>query len=160
MGIGYGVLSGLEVREGVAIPETVIRAVVGLGLLIGGAVLLARPIALMVVTPFVRLLFPEDHDYTPPPLFSLARHYWKKGQTEAAIAQYRKIVKYHPQEVEGYRELAQLLVETGKRNEADAVVRQGVSKLRAVEAREGLSAWYGELLSGAVGREDCEEDAR
>ncbi len=157
--VGAGLFLLHEIGGGDAdeIVATVFKALIGLGLMLAGAVLVARPLAHLIVTPFVRMLFPEDHHYTPPPLFPLARHYWKQGRGEDAVKQYQKILKYHPQEADAYKELAQLFLSLDRRREADAVVRKGCVTLRDKAAREDLYQFYSALVAGGVLTTEHEE---
>lgn len=151
IGLGLFQLQGITTGPESQITETVFRALMGLALVLAGAILIARPLAQWIVTPFVRMLFPEDHNYTPPPLYSLARHYCKQGRFEEAIRQYHKILKHHPQEIEAYLELVQLLLILGQRAEAESVYKKGVAHLADPGAREDLHAFYRQQTSQPEG---------
>jgi Tfp pilus assembly protein PilF len=57
----------------------------------------------------------------------LAAAYRKKGDTAKAEASFRKSIELDPGFVDGYVSLATLLAESGKRDQAIAVVRQGAA---------------------------------
>jgi Tfp pilus assembly protein PilF len=57
--------------------------------------------------------------------FKLAAAYKKKGDTAKAEASFRKSIELDPGFVDGYVSLATLLAESGKRDQAIEVVRQG-----------------------------------
>ncbi|GAB4240994.1 MAG: hypothetical protein OHK005_03570 [Candidatus Methylacidiphilales bacterium] len=144
IGLGLFLLQGIATGQEAEVVETVFRALMGLAFMVAGAVLVARPLAQLIVTPFVRMLFPEDHNYTPPPLYSLARHYRKQGRSEEALVQYRKILKHHPREAEAYQELVQLLLALDRSAEAESVYKKGMATLKDQAAREKLDEFYRE----------------
>ncbi|MFQ3670418.1 MAG: tetratricopeptide repeat protein [Verrucomicrobiia bacterium] len=155
VGVGLWVLSrigegGGANEGGGEVAVVVVQALLGLGLMLGGATLVARPLAQVIVTPFVRLLFPEDHDYTPPPLYPLARYYWRQGRVEEAERQYRKILRHHRQEGAAYRELVELLMTVDRRREAETVFRRGMAVLKDATERERLREVYEGLVAGAA----------
>jgi tetratricopeptide (TPR) repeat protein len=59
--------------------------------------------------------------------FKLAAAYKKKGDTAKAEASFRKSIELDPGFVDGYVSLATLLAESGKKDQAVEVVRQGVA---------------------------------
>jgi tetratricopeptide (TPR) repeat protein len=52
-----------------------------------------------------QLFFPDDHYSKPPLSYRLARRYREEHRWEDAIRQYRKIIRYYPNERDAYLEL-------------------------------------------------------
>ena len=65
--------------------------------------------------PFVAILFPSEEFLKPPLSYRLARRYRDEQRHEDAARQYRKIIKYYPDEREAYLELLAIADRTGDR---------------------------------------------
>lgn len=58
--------------------------------------------------PFAALFFPDEHFAKPPLTYKLARRYRGEQRWEDAARQYRKIIRYYPQEQDAYVELLEV----------------------------------------------------
>ena len=54
---------------------------------------------------FASIFYPSEEFSKPPLSYRLARHYRLERRFDDAIAQYRKIIRYYPKEVDAYQEL-------------------------------------------------------
>ena len=63
--------------------------------------------------PFVAILFPSDRFNKPPLSYKLARYYRDAQRWEDAARQYRKIIRYYPNEAAAYLELRQVAEQMG-----------------------------------------------
>jgi hypothetical protein len=84
------------------------------------AVLLTSPetafrIAEWCSRPFVAILFPSEHFNKPPLTYRLARRYRDEKRWDDAARQYRKIIRYYPEEADAYLELLHVAQQMGDR---------------------------------------------
>jgi tetratricopeptide (TPR) repeat protein len=148
MGIGFTgmMMSGAgESMAGVAA-----IALIGIAFLIIGACFIAGPIAYMIVSPIVGLLYPEDHSYSPPPLYRLPEMYIRQGRYQEASLEYQKILHHHPRELRAY--LALLEVSFQHLQDpllAGKIYKAGLRRLKDPGARAQLEETFQTLQAGA-----------
>lgn len=99
------------------------QSLLWIGVVILVAVLVSPVLTELIAYPVGLLFWPEERP-VPPPLFKLTAYYVKQGRFEDAIAEYEKILHYHPQESRAYEELIEVLAQAG-------ASRQSAEKLRA-----------------------------
>lgn len=148
IGLGLGLIVHRTAPGTATIPMTLFTALGCLALIIGGAIMIAKPLAILLAEPIVQLLWPEDHSYIPPPLYALPRHYWKEGRLEEACREYKKITTHHPQELVAYIEWITLLLLINQPEQAQTVFKRATLKLKDPSARQSLQETYQRLLTG------------
>ncbi len=125
-------------------------ALFGSAMVVGGAVVLATRLAPWVAAPFLRFI---DGIYLPggaaggdpPPNYRLARYYIRSRQLDLAIAEYRKILAYHPSAAEAYIALFDVLANhKGMRAQAARLYRRGLRKVGGRSDRRRLREAYGD----------------
>lgn len=62
---------------------------------------------------WANIFFPSEEFSRPPLSYKLARHYRMVRRFEDALAQYRKIIRYYPEETDAYLELLAIAEELG-----------------------------------------------
>lgn len=148
MGIGFTGMIKSDAGESMAGVAAV--SLIGLAFLIAGACFIAKPVAYMIVSPLVGLLYPEDHSYSPPPLYRLPEMYVRQGRYQDAALEYQKILRHHPREVRAYLallEVAFLHLQDGAL--AEKTHKAGLRKLKDPEARAQLEETFQALQAGA-----------
>jgi hypothetical protein len=117
-------------------------ALVALGLVIAGSILIGRDLAEWISTPVWRfitgIVFPDEHLDRPPVNYRLARRYREERRDDEAIEQYLNIIHHHPQELPAYLECIEVMIEAGDLEGAERVRATGLRKLRSAEARREL----------------------
>lgn len=156
------VAKGLEMlgavsRGGAGYPAAFGGALFGFAVLIAGALVLAPSLAVWAASPFTRFV---DSIYLPggraaekpEPNYRLADHYYQLGQDRLAIAEYEKIVRYHPAETPAYVALIDLWANRrGEPGRATKLYRRGLRRARSREARDQLRAAFRSSRAGRGG---------
>ncbi len=131
-----------ETREVVSLPWVVLGSSV---LALSGAVLLvllARGSLLLIDM----VLFPGESGGPPPALYKLAEWYMAEGRYADALAEYEKISKSHPRELECWTGMLDVVAGAmGDVKRAQAVARKGIRRLRDAGKRVALQAHYQQL---------------
>ena len=82
----------------------------GMGLLLAGSVLIARPVARLLARPWGALYFPDEPYARPPPRYSIAEARVKEGRYAEALAMYEKIAADYPDEIKPHLAMLELAV--------------------------------------------------
>jgi tetratricopeptide (TPR) repeat protein len=77
--------------------------------------------------------------------YGLAMEYSKAGQTEQALAEFRKLMELHPDYTNGYFMAAQVLERSGRTPEAKQMLEKGVEAARRTGNKHALSEMSGML---------------
>jgi tetratricopeptide (TPR) repeat protein len=77
--------------------------------------------------------------------YGLAMEYSKAGQTEQALAEFKRLLQLHPDYTNGYFMAAQLLERTGERAEAKHMLEKGIEAARRTGNKHALSEMAGML---------------
>jgi predicted Zn-dependent protease len=78
--------------------------------------------------------------------YGLAMEYWRAGEIEAALAEFRKLLELHPDYVAGYQMAGQMLSAAGRGEEARQMLESGIASAarignkHAQEEMQGLLA--------------------
>jgi thioredoxin-like negative regulator of GroEL len=79
-----------------------------------------------------------DHPGDPLARYGLAMEYANVGQTDVALQHFAKLLEQHPDYIGGYQMSAQVLMHSGRNDEARQLLHEGIS--RAQRARKGKAA--------------------
>jgi tetratricopeptide (TPR) repeat protein len=77
--------------------------------------------------------------------YGLAMEYSKSGQTEQALAEFKKLLELHPDYTNGYFMAAQVLERSGRTPEAKQMLEKGVEAARRTGNKHALSEMSGML---------------
>ena len=77
--------------------------------------------------------------------YGLAMEYSKAGQTEPALAEFRKLLELHPDYTNGYFMAAQLLERNRRTDEARQMLERGMEAARRTGNKHALSEMSGML---------------
>jgi tetratricopeptide (TPR) repeat protein len=77
--------------------------------------------------------------------YGLAMEYSNAGQTEQALAEFRKLLELHPDYTNGYFMAAQALERSGRTAEAKKMLENGVDAARRTGNKHALSEMAGML---------------
>jgi tetratricopeptide (TPR) repeat protein len=77
--------------------------------------------------------------------YGLAMEYSNTGQTEQALAEFKKLLELHPDYINGYFMAAQALERSGRTAEAKAMLENGVEAARRTGNKHALSEMAGML---------------
>jgi|SRR5437899_6993511 tetratricopeptide (TPR) repeat protein len=77
--------------------------------------------------------------------YGLAMEYSNAGQTEQALAEFRKLLELHPDYTNGYFMAAQALERSGRTAEAKKMLENGVEAARRTGNKHALSEMAGML---------------
>jgi tetratricopeptide (TPR) repeat protein len=77
--------------------------------------------------------------------YGLAMEYSKAGQTEQALAEFKKLLELHPDYTNGYFMAAQTLERTGRTPEAKAMLESGVKAAKRTGNKHAMSEMAGML---------------
>lgn len=77
--------------------------------------------------------------------YGLAMEYSKLGQTEQALAEFKKLLEVHPDYTNGYFMAAQVLERSGRTPEARQMLEKGVEAARRTGNKHALSEMTGML---------------
>jgi tetratricopeptide (TPR) repeat protein len=83
--------------------------------------------------------------------YALALEYSNSGDTDAALAEFQRLLSAHPDYTNGYFMAAQTLVRADRTPEARKLLRDGVESARRVRNQHALSEMEG--LLDEIGRE-------
>lgn len=111
-----------------------------LGLFIVSCTIIAPPIAAFLAEPFAELYMPKG-EVIPPPLYYLVEKYESEGRFDEALAEYQKILRYHPQDYPAHEGRMRLAVH-GLRDVdlARNYFRESCSHLKDPQAVKDLEA--------------------
>ncbi|MCB1230016.1 MAG: hypothetical protein KDN19_07115 [Verrucomicrobiae bacterium] len=167
MGISYlaGELNsviGLDVNEGLppSSPESIPvhndiaigNLFLGFGFIIAGAIVIAPDIVRLAASPLLALIdsifLPGQRGGKPDLNLKLPQFYREQCRYDDAMAEYRKIIRYYPEQVEGWIGAMELLVKIFDEPEAARkLYEKGRRKLRhRPEAIEELAAAWENLV--------------
>ncbi|MFI5104536.1 MAG: tetratricopeptide repeat protein [Terriglobales bacterium] len=77
--------------------------------------------------------------------YGLANEYSNAGQTEQALAEFKKLLELHPDYTNGYFMAAQALERSGRTTEAKKMLENGVEAARRTGNKHALSEMAGML---------------
>lgn len=77
--------------------------------------------------------------------YGLAMEYSKAGETEQALAEFKKLLELHPDYTNGYFMAAQVLDRSGRTPEAKQMLEKGVEAARRTGNKHALSEMSGML---------------
>jgi len=77
--------------------------------------------------------------------YGLAMEYSKAGQTEQALAEFKKLLELHPDYTNGYFMAAQTLERNGRTDEAKEMLQSGVEAAKRTGNKHALSEMLGML---------------
>src|SRR5215831_20126679 len=77
--------------------------------------------------------------------YGLAMEYSNAGQTEQALAEFKRLLELHPDYANGYFMAAQTLERTGRTAEARTMLEQGVEAAKRTGNKHALSEMSGML---------------
>src|SRR6266852_378471 len=77
--------------------------------------------------------------------YGLAMEYSKVGQTEQALAEFKRLLELHPDYTNGYFMAAQTLERTGRTSEAKKMLENGVEAAKRTGNKHALSEMSGML---------------
>ncbi len=104
-----GLIAGLSSQPGAGGAVAAWPVLVSFALFLVTVFLIAPETALRAAEwcarPFTNILFPSDEFSKPPLSYKLARRYRDEHRWEEAATQYRKIIRYYPEEKDAYMEL-------------------------------------------------------
>ncbi len=116
---------------------------VGCGLLIAGAIILARPLAQLLAEPSGSLFWPGERFSRPVPMFSIPQARRACGFYEQAILEYEQIAADYPDLVEPYIEMIDIsLVNLKDPERAEAIYHRGLAKLKKQRDQQTLTRLY------------------
>jgi hypothetical protein len=126
--------------------------IVGVGLMVVGAMFMARSIINIIIQPFMGMLFP-DETYVPPALYSLPEMYLRQDRAADAAAEYEKILKHHPDEANAHIFLIEVaLTRLKDPHRAEKTHRHGMRKIKDETQRKLMTDWYEALKQGSPGQ--------
>lgn len=135
-------------------------AVVGFGLLMLAALIVAPPLARLIGEPAGGLFYPVRRESRPPPLYSVGEARRKRGDFSGAIRHYREIARNYPQELRPYVEMIDIAILDLKDVAlADAVLQRGLATLKREEDRAVLREMHRNSLSRLKGADGRPADA-
>lgn len=85
-------------------------AMVGLGLIVLAAIVLAIPVASLVAEPSGSIFYPTMRRRRPPPMYGIPESQVKRGDYSAAMETYAKITRSHPEEVRPYAAMMEIAI--------------------------------------------------
>jgi tetratricopeptide (TPR) repeat protein len=77
--------------------------------------------------------------------YGLAMEYSKTGQTEQALAEFKRLLELHPDYTNGYFMAAQALERAGRTPEARQMLEKGIEAAQRTENKHALSEMTGML---------------
>jgi len=77
--------------------------------------------------------------------YGLAMEYSNAGQTESALAEFKKLLEMHPDYTNGYFMAAQALERTGRTAEAKKMLENGIEAAKRTGNKHALSEMSGML---------------
>jgi hypothetical protein len=141
-------------------PEPVVTALshslktlgVSILLMAAGALFLARPVINLILQPFMNMLFPEE-SYVPPPIYTLPEMYLRQDRPAEAAAEYEKMIRNHPGEVNAHIFLIEVaLTRLNDPHRAEKAHKHGLHKIKDEADRKLMTDWYEALKQGAPGQ--------
>jgi tetratricopeptide (TPR) repeat protein len=75
--------------------------------------------------------------------YGLAMEYSNAGQTEPALAEFRKLLELHPDYANGYFMAAQTLERNGRTAEAKKMLENGIAAAKRTDNKHALSEMTG-----------------
>jgi len=127
-----------------------VRTLASFVFLLPGAIFLAHPVATLIATQFANILYPEDHDYSPPPLYRLPEMYIRQNRHGDAVQEYQKILHHHPREIRAYLALLEVAFQLMQDPVlGEKTYRTGLRRLKNVGDRVKLEETYQALRAGA-----------
>ena len=146
--IGIGIASraiGEDLIAGVAI------ALLGVGMMLAGAILLAFPAARWLAHGTGNLFYPDEKLDRPPPLYSRAEALAKMDRFDEAMAAYEQIVADYPAEVKPFIDMIDIAIRHYRDPErANRIFQRGIAALTDQDARDSLSRMYRGIRSLAA----------
>ncbi len=122
---------------------TIGGVIVGCGLILGAAVLLAFPLSGLLSAPWGNFLFPNAKFDRPQPLYSLAEAQARREEYEKAMSTYEGIADDFPEEVRPWIGMVEIAVTALQDvNRADSIYQRGMEQLTNVEAQETFTRMY------------------
>lgn len=77
--------------------------------------------------------------------YALGLEYSSSGDTDAAVAEFRRLLKSHPDYTNGYFMAAQTLARATRTDEARALLQQGIESARRTRNQHALAEMEGML---------------
>lgn len=137
----------------------VIKMVLGIALMLVGALILMPRIGDMFSLSFQHLFYPDAKFTKIPPIYGPAESLVKKGLYEEAMEAYRGISEKHPDEAKPYLDMIDVAAYRMRDvHRADQIYQQGIENLRDPRAIHLLKTLYkdlrarGETETGATRR--------
>jgi tetratricopeptide (TPR) repeat protein len=128
-----------------------VQCLFGLASAVAGSVLVAPELAAWAVIPISSAfdaIFLGRRDFDPPPAaYTLARFYREQERYEEALEEYRKIIRYHPEEIAAYLEAIEIAQANALPKVARRLYRTGLRKIRVAADREQLHSAYQSALA-------------
>lgn len=144
-------LCGYCVRKAVhgsgSVPEIAVWLLFAAAMLIVVAIQMAFPIAGMIGDYFSRIYMPADTE-TPPVSYVLADRYEREHRWEQSMAEFQKIIEYHPDEVPAH--LGRLRVAIHGFDDEDLarkLLRASLRKVRNPESQGALRNEWERLMA-------------
>jgi hypothetical protein len=124
-----------------------VRMIIGFGLLIGAAAILARAVVYVITKKSGFLLYPNDTALKPPPAYSQAEARRLKGDFEAAMELYSEIVADFPQESRAWIAMVEIALENLKDAAmARDILARGLAAVATEAGRRALQAAFDEKI--------------
>ncbi|HOW97075.1 MAG TPA: hypothetical protein P5567_09550 [Kiritimatiellia bacterium] len=115
---------------------------VGCGVLLAGAWVIAFPIARILAAPFSAIFWPTGAE-PPPPVYGIPESHVKKGLYAEAIREYHEIIRKWPHELKPYVDLLDLAVRRMRDPDLAARIHgEALLKLKKPEERETVTRLY------------------
>ncbi len=124
-----------------------IRIMIALGILIAAAEIFARVVAYFMTKRSGFLFYPNDTSLKPPPAYSQAQTRRIKGDFEAAMELYTKIVSGHPQEIRAWIAMVEIALEDlNDAAMAKNILKRGLAALDAEGGKKVLQKSFDEKI--------------
>ncbi len=144
--VGHFAFKGAAASEGHT--DAFPLAMIGCGVVLLGAILIARPLARLLAEPSGQLFWPDERYRHPLPMYSIPESKRAKGLYEEAIAGFDEIAKKYPDEVRPYIEMIDIaIVHLKDEARANAICLHGLSVLQKDEDKKILQHMHAAIHS-------------
>ena len=115
----------------------------GVALLLTGAVLLALPLARVFAEPFGAIFWQSERFDRPQPMYSIPEARRQEGRFEEALEGFQAIADEHPDEVRPWSAMLEIaVVQLDDKDRATAIFQRGMEALAKETAKEHLAREY------------------
>lgn len=123
-------------------------ALIGMGMILAGAVIVAPGLATLIAEPAGSIYMPTDHADRPAPMYGIADARRAKGDYEGAMLHLDSIAVSDPQQLDAYVKMIDIaVVDLRDLKRAETAYHRGIAALANDGDKSALSVMYRALMS-------------